>query len=119
MKSYLFIHEDIDDWVVDSGCLGKEGGDGSHPGIKFNGRMSCDQYGEGCVRCPAHHKCHNHHHHHTGHLSFRLPGTGQTTMRYLEETMTGGTVLCYLIDSPSIRIERIHVFKADITIILF
>lgn len=41
-KKYLFVHEDVDDWVVDSGCLGKEGRDGSHPGIEFNGRMSCD-----------------------------------------------------------------------------
>lgn len=84
--TYLFVHEDIDDWVVDSSRLGKEGGDGSQPGVKFDGWMSCDQYGEGCIRRPAHHECHNHHHHHTGHLSLWLPGSGQTTMRYLEET---------------------------------
>lgn len=84
--SYLFVHEDVDDWVVDSCCLGKEGRDGSQPGVKFNGWMSCDQYGEGCVRRPAYHEGHNHHHHHTGHLPLWLPGRGQTTVRYLEET---------------------------------
>lgn len=42
--SYLFVHEDVDDRVVDSSCLGKEGRDGSQPGVNFNGRMSCDKY---------------------------------------------------------------------------
>lgn len=85
-RRYLFVHEDVDDWVVDSGCLGKEGGDGRQPGIEFNGWMSCDQYGEDCVRRPAHHECNYHDHHHTGHLPLWLPGGGQTTMRHLEET---------------------------------
>lgn len=83
--SYLFVHEHVDDWVVDCCCLGKEGGYGSQPGVQDNGWMSCDQYREGCVRRPAHHERHDHHHHHTGHLPLGLPGSGQTAVRYLEE----------------------------------
>lgn len=80
MKSYLFVHEDIDDWVVDSGSLGKEGWNGGQSGVKFNGWVSCDQYGEGCVRCPRYHKRYNHSHHHAGHLTFWFSGSGQATV---------------------------------------
>lgn len=83
--SYLSVHEDVDDWVVDCCCLGEEGRDGSQPGIEMNGWIHCDQYGEGCVRRPAHHERHNHHHHHTGHLPLWFPGTGQTSVRNLKE----------------------------------
>lgn len=84
MQSYLFVHEDVDDWVVDGSCLGKEGGDGSQPGVKFNCWMSCDQDREDCIWCPTHHECNNHHHHHTGHLPLWLLGIGQSPMRYLK-----------------------------------
>ena len=80
---HLGIEDGVDDWVVDSSCLGKEGGDGGQPGVQFDGWMSRDQYREGCVRRPAHHERHNHHHHHAGHLPLWLPGTGQTTVRHL------------------------------------
>lgn len=79
-QSYLFVHEDIDDWVVDSCCFGEKGRDGSQPGVEFYGWMNGDQYGEGCVRRPGHHKRHNHDHHHTCHLPLWLPGCGQPTM---------------------------------------
>lgn len=82
---YLSVHEDVDDWVVDCCCLGEEGRDGSQPGIEMNGRIRRDQYGEGCVRRPAHHECHNHYHHHTGHLPLWFPGTDQTSVRNLKE----------------------------------
>lgn len=82
---YLFVHEDVDDWVVDRRCLGKEGRDGSHPGVQMDAGISCDQYGEGCVRRPAHHEGHDHDHHHAGHLPLWLPGRCQATMRHLEE----------------------------------
>lgn len=84
-NSYLFVHEDIDDWVVDSCCLREKGRDGSQPGVKFYSRMSRHQYREGRIWCPGDHECQNHHHHHTGHLPLWLSGRSQTTMRYLDE----------------------------------
>lgn len=85
---YLFVHKDVDNWVVNCGCFGEESRDGGRPGVKLNSGISCDQYGEGCIRGPTHHERHNHHHNHTGHLPLRLSGSCQTTMRYLKETET-------------------------------
>lgn len=86
MSTYLFVHENIDDWIVDGSCLGEEGWDRSQSWIQFNSWMCCDQYGEDCVWCPTHHECHDHHHHHAGHLALWFPGSGQTTVWYLTAT---------------------------------
>lgn len=90
--SYLFVHEHVDDGVVHCCCFGEEGRDGGQPGVEFDGWINCDQYGEGCVRRPAHHERYDHHHHHTGHLTLGLPGCGQTTMRHLRERESGQVV---------------------------
>lgn len=91
--THLFVHEDVDDRVVDGRGLGEESGDGSQPGVELDAGMSRDQYGEGRVRRPADHERHDHHHHHAGHLPLGLPGGGQTTVRHLEETGTGNQTM--------------------------
>lgn len=79
-QRYLLVHEDVDDWVVDGRCFGKEGRDGSQPGVQLYGRVDGDQDGEGCVRRPGHHEGHNHDHHHARHLPLWLLGCGQPTV---------------------------------------
>lgn len=82
---YLFVHEHIDDGVVNRCCFGEERWDSCQSRVQMNAGMGRDHHGENSVRSPGHHKCHDHHDHHTGHLTFRFPGITQPalTVRHL------------------------------------
>lgn len=77
-KSYLLVHEHIDDWVVGRGSLGKEGRGCSHPGVHMDGGTDCDRNGEDRVGRPADHECHYHDDDHACHLPVGLPGTAES-----------------------------------------
>lgn len=80
---YLFIHEDIDDWVVAGGSFGEKSRDGCHTRVDVDVGTCGDHNREGGIRCPAHHEGHDHHHHHSCHLTLRLPDITQPAMGHL------------------------------------
>lgn len=85
---YLFVHEDVDYWVVDCSRLGEESGCGSQSGVQVDGGAGCDNDGEGCVGCPAHQVSDDHHHHHAAHLTLRFLGITQPVMGHLRIDVT-------------------------------
>ncbi len=76
-KRHLFVHEHVDDGVVNSCGFGEERRNGRQPRVQVNVGKGRDHDGERGVRSPGHHEGHDHHHHHTSHLTLRLPGITQ------------------------------------------
>lgn len=79
-KCHLFVHEHIDDGVVDGRCFREERWNGCQSRIQVNAGMGRNHNGEGSVRSPGHHEGHDHHNHHTGHLTLWFPGITQPAM---------------------------------------
>lgn len=66
--AHLFVHEYIDDGVVDGGALGKVGRHGSSQRMECISRVSSCEAGKDCVWPPAGAKGNDHDNHHSGHL---------------------------------------------------
>lgn len=72
--TYLAVHKDIDNGVVDSGTFGKVGWKGGHQRVESVARMRSGKAGKEGVGPPAEAVCEDHHHHHARHLPLRLLG---------------------------------------------
>lgn len=80
-KGHLFVHEHIDDGIVNRCGFGEERWSGCQPWVQVHAGTGRNDDGEGGVRSPGHHEGHDHHNHHTGHLTLRLPGITQPALR--------------------------------------
>lgn len=69
---HLSVHEDIDDWIVDGGALGKVCRHGSSQGMEGISRIGCGKAGHEGVRSPAEDVSKDHDNNHPRHffLSF-------------------------------------------------
>ena len=72
--TYLPVHKDIDNGVVDSGTLGEVGWQGGHQRVEGIARVGSGEACKECVGPPAEAVREDHHHHHAGHLLLRLLG---------------------------------------------
>lgn len=70
----LSVHEDIDNWVVDGGTLGKVCRHGSSQRMEGVSRVSRSKAGKKGVRSPADTVCHDHDNDHPGYFSLCFLG---------------------------------------------
>lgn len=66
--TYLSVHEDINDGVVDGGALGKVGRHGCCQWVEGIAWVCSSKAGEECVRSPANTVGQDHDNHHSGHF---------------------------------------------------
>lgn len=72
--TYLPVHKDIDNGVVDCGTFGKVGWQGGHQRVEGVARVGSSEACKEGVGPPAEAVRHNHHHHHACHLLLSLLG---------------------------------------------
>lgn len=72
--TYLPVHKDIDNGVVDSGTFGKVGWQGSHQRVEGVARVGSGEAGKEGVGSPAEAVRENHDYHHACHLLLCLLG---------------------------------------------
>lgn len=72
--TYLPVHKDIDNGVVDSGTFGKVGWQCSRQRVEGVARVGSSEAGKESVGPPAEAVCQDHHHHHARHLLLCLLG---------------------------------------------
>lgn len=72
--TYLPVHKDIDNGVVDSGAFGKVGWQGGHQGVEGIARVGSSKACKESVGPPTEAVCQDHHHHHACHLLLCLLG---------------------------------------------
>lgn len=72
--AYLPVHEDIDNWVVDGGALGKVCRHSSGKRMEGISWISRSKTGKNCVRSPADTVGHDHDNNHPGHFSLSFLG---------------------------------------------
>lgn len=72
--AHLSVHEDIDNWVVDGGALGKVCRHGSSQRMEGISRVCRGKAGKKCVRSPADNICHDHYNDHSGYFPLSFLG---------------------------------------------
>lgn len=77
---YLFVHKDINNWIINGSCFGEESRNGCQARIQLNGGVRSDQDRKGGVRRPADEKGNDHNNDHSSHLSFRFPCSSQPAL---------------------------------------
>lgn len=70
--SHLFVHEDVDDRIVNRGSLGEVGGQGCESRLDDNAFVGGHHQGKRGVGQPADEEGHHHHDHHACHLPLCL-----------------------------------------------
>lgn len=89
-RAHLPVHEDVDNWIVNGGALGKVRRHGSGQRMEGISRVSRSETGKEGVRSPTHAECHNHDNHHPGHFFLSFLGGFRFLLLHGNLWLTGG-----------------------------